>query len=58
MSITRRYIVFDEIEKEETAALLYEKISCNLFIQCIKTNIISLIEQTTDSVMVNNNDEL
>lgn len=58
MSITRRYIVFDEIEKEETAALLYEKISYNLFIQCIKTNIIPLIEQTNDSVLVNNNDEL
>ena len=58
MSITKRYIIFDEIEKEETAALLHEKISYNLFIQCIKTNIIQLIEQTNDPILVNNNDEL
>lgn len=53
MSITKRYIVFDEIEKEEIAALLQEQIAHNLLMQHIKNNLIQLTEQTNDDILVN-----
>lgn len=57
MSITKRYIVFDEIEKEEIAALLQEQIAHNLLMQHIKNNLIQLTEQTNDDILVNTYNE-
>lgn len=58
MSITRRYIVFDEIDKEESMGLFYEELAHNDSIQYIKNTLIPLIEQPNDAILINLLDEL
>lgn len=58
MSITKRYIVFDEIEKEEVTALLQEQMTHNLLIKHIKNNLFQLTEQRNDDILVSNYTEL
>lgn len=42
MSITKRYIIFDKIDKEEEMAQFREKLAYNLLIQDIKNPFYSL----------------
>ncbi len=51
MSITKRYIIFDEIEKEETMALFQENLAYNFLIQDTKSpNWSLLIEQNNNEI--------
>ena len=50
MSITRRYVIFDELEKEETMALLDEIKIKGCFIQYVKLNQTQTFEQEDENV--------
>lgn len=52
MSITRRYIIFDELEKEEKMALLDEKRIQNYLIQYVKLRSTQAVEQTNENISV------
>ncbi len=48
MSITRRYVIFDELEKEENRALLNENKIKNTLIQDIKNPIQFVVEDADE----------
>ena len=48
MSITRRYVIFDELEKEENSALLNENKIKNTLIQDIKNPIQFVVEDADE----------